>query len=270
MDDMPKKDLDRLRETAFLPGEGVTVKEGQLFKASDLYAPDQAILSMGLTQVKLPFEFKPNVREGTLLLRLGLKQWPDSNALATIMHRAGQSNNMQLYSLTMQYFLQNHYKNGYGAETKKLSALPIPILPTEQAPFPTLVGPFQCFTNEQAACLGYAILRADLRPHADKFGVQRDPDMKDCVQRLLKSPPKTKVDAEMQFAYLASRGGELDQNRALLSSISANNIVPIFRKYYLDPTCSGFEDRTRHQFGKTEMRLHHHDSPDAVFVGRGT
>jgi hypothetical protein len=269
MDEMPKKDLDRLRETAFLPGEGKSVGHSQLFKASDLYAPSQAILSMGLTQVKLPFEFKSNAREGTLLLRLGLRQWPDPTTLVSIMHSAGQSNDPQLYTLAMQYFVQNHYKNGYGTETKKFSALAIPILPTEQAPFPALVGPFQCFTNEQAACLGYAILRADLRPHADKFGVQRDPDMRDCVQRLIKSPPKTKVDAEMQFAYFASRGAELDQLRTLLNSISASNIVPIFRKYYLDPSCCGFEDRTRHQTGKMEMRLHHHDSPETIFVGRG-
>ncbi|KAF2688970.1 hypothetical protein K458DRAFT_414641 [Lentithecium fluviatile CBS 122367] len=268
MDELPKKDLDRLRETAFLPGEGVEVKQGQLFKASDLFAPDPAILSMGLTQIKISFEFKPNMRDGTLLLRLGLKQWPDSIALASTLHRAGQSNDRRLYTFTLQYFLQNHYKNGYGTETKKLSALAIPFLPTEQAPFPALVGSFQCYVNEQSACLGYAILRADLRPHADKFGVQRDPDVKDCVQRLLKSPPMTKVDAEMQFAYFGSRGAELDQNPKLVSSISTAAIVPIFRKYYLDPTCCGFEDRTRHQFGKTELRIHHYDTPETVFVGR--
>ncbi|KAF2243415.1 hypothetical protein BU26DRAFT_523727 [Trematosphaeria pertusa] len=268
MDEMPKKDLDRLRQTPFLPGEGAAVRHSQLSKASDLYAPDQAILSMGLTQVKLPFEFKPNVREGALLLRLGLRQWPDSITLANILHRAGQSNDRQLYTLVMEYFLQNYYKNGYGAESKQISGLTTPILPTEQAPFPALVGPFQCYTNELAACLGYAILRTDLRPHADKFGVQRDPDIKDSIQRLLKSPPKSKLDAEMQFSYLASRSAELDQHRALLSSISAANIVPIFRKYYIDAGSSGFEDRTRHQAGRTEMRVHHYDPPETVFVGR--
>jgi hypothetical protein len=293
MDEMPKKDMDRLKETAFLPAEGgarrvepqesntdlskskgfkaptaEVSKNGQLFKAADLYAPDQALLSMGLSQVKLPFEFKPNVREGALLLRLGLKQWPDSITLAGIMHRAGQSNDVQLYSLTMQYFLQNYYKNGYAGEKEKMSALTIPILPTEQAPFPAMVGPFQCFTNAACSCLGYAVLRGDLRPHAEKFGVQHNPELSDCVQRLLKSPPKVKLDAEMQFSYLASRGAELDQHRALTNSISASNIVPIFRKYYLDSTCAGFEDRTRHQFGATDMRYHHHDSPDTVFVGR--
>lgn len=268
MDELPQKDLDRLRDTAFLPGEGVPVKNGQMFKASDLYAPDQAILSMGLVQIKLPFEFKPNVREGVLLLRLGLKQWPEPTDIANILHRAGQSNDRQLYNLTMQYFLQNHYKNGYMSQTKKIASLTVPILPTEQAPFPALVGPFQCFTNEQAACLGYAILRADLRPHAEKFGVQRDPDIKDCIQRLLKAPPKTKLDAEMQFTYLAGRAAELDQHRALLNSVSNASIVPIFRKFYVDPNCTGFEDRTKQQTGMSEMRIHHYDSPETVFVGR--
>lgn len=268
LDEMPKKDLDRLKATPFLPGEGSPVQQGQLFKASELYAPDQAILSMGLVQVKLPFEFRQNVREGTLLLQLGLKQWPDSVVLANIMHKAGQANNGPLYSTVLNYFIQNHYKHGYASETKKLAALSLPILPTEQAPWPTLVGPFQCYTNERASCLGYAVLRADLRPHAEKFGVQHNPDMEDCVQRLTKSPPKTKLDAEMQFAYFASRSVELDQRRQLLTSISTTHIVPVFRKYYLEPASAGFEDRTRTQSGKSEMRLHHHDPPDTVFVGQ--
>lgn len=268
IDEIPKKDLDRLRETPFLPGEGAAVKQGQLFKASDLYAPDQSLLALGLTQVKLPFDLKSNLREGALLLRLGLKQWPDSITIANILHRAGQSRDLQLYNITMDYFLQNYYRNGYAAEAVKFASLTLLILPTEQAPFPALVGPFQCYTNENAACLGFAILRSDLRPHADKFGVQRDPSIGPCVQYLVKTPPKTKLDAEMQFAYFASRASDLDQTKGLIANLSTANIVPIFRKYYLDPSCSGFEDRTRQQTGKTEMRIHHYDPPEHVFVGR--
>lgn len=268
MDDMPKKDLDRLKEAPFLPGEGVPVQSGQLFKASDLYAPDQSILSLGLIQLKMPSELKLNVRENALLLRLGLKQWPDSITLTSIMHKAGQTNNGQLYAVALNYFIQNHFKHGYAAEAQKLAALSLPILPTEQAPWPTLVGPFQCYTNERASCLGYAVLRADLRPHAEKFGVQHNPDIADCIQRLIKSPPKTKLDAEMQFAYFASRTVELDQRKAYLSSLSTAQIVPVTRKYFLEPHSLGFEDRTRNQKGKTEMRLHHHDPPEAVFVGQ--
>lgn len=268
IDEIPKKDLDRLRETPFLPGEGTSVDAGQLFKASDLYAPDQAILSLGLTQIKLPFEFKPSSREGALLLRLGLIQWPSSITIAEILHHAGQSSNQQLYKLAMEYFLSNYYKNSYTVEANKFAALTLPILPTEQAPFPALVGPFQCYTNENAACLGFAILRSDLRQHAEKFGVQKDPSVGPCVQYLIKTPPRSKLDAEMQFAYLATRGSELDHYKGLIGNLSVANIVPIFRKYYVDPKCSGFEDRARSQTGKTEMRLHHYDPPEHVFVGR--
>ncbi|KAL5116686.1 hypothetical protein ACEQ8H_005435 [Pleosporales sp. CAS-2024a] len=265
IEEIPQKDWDRLRETPFLPGEGASVKHGQLFKASELHAPDQAVVALGLNQIKLPFEFKAN-REGALLLRLGLKQWPDSIAIANILHRAGQSNDRQLYSLAMDYFLQNYYRNGYAAETQRLAALTIAILPTEQAPFPALVGPLQCYTDENAACLGFAILRSDLRPHADKFGVHRNPPIGPCVQYLLNTPPKTKLDAEMQFSYLASRASDLEKK--LIAQISVASIVPVFRTYYLDPACSGFEDRTKQQAGKTEMRIHHHDPPEHVFVGR--
>jgi hypothetical protein len=90
----------------------------------------------------------------------------------------------------------------------------------------------------------------------------------DCIQKLLKAPPKSRLDAEMQYAYLANRAAELDQHRTLLHDLSVAKIVPIFRKYYLDPSCSGFEDRTKHQVGKTEYRVHHYDAPEHVFVGR--
>ncbi|KAF1831701.1 hypothetical protein BDW02DRAFT_632608 [Decorospora gaudefroyi] len=268
MSEIPKKDLDRLRETSFLPGEGATVEPGQLFKASELYAPDQAVVALGLTQIKLPFEFKPNTREGTLLLGLGLQQWPDSITIASILHRAGQAKDLQLYTRAMEYLLLNYYKNNYALEASKFAALTFPILPTSQAPFPALVGPSQCYTNEKAACLGFPILASDLRIHAEKLGVQRDPSIGPCVQYLIKTPPKTKTDAENQFAYLASRASELDQHKGLIQNLAAANIVPVYRRYYLDPTCSGFEDRTKHQTGKTEMRIHHYDPPEHVFVGR--
>ncbi|KAF1943340.1 hypothetical protein EJ02DRAFT_453444 [Clathrospora elynae] len=268
INEIPEKDLARLRETPFLPGEGATVKPSQLFKASDLFAPDPTIRALGLTQIKVPFDCKSNTREGVLLLRLGLKQCPDSITIANILHRAGQAMDPQLYALAMEYFLLNYYKNNYVSEASKFAALTLPILPTEQAPFPALVGPFQCYTNEHAACLGFAILRSDLRIHAEKLGVQRDPSIGPCVQYLLKTPPRTKLDAEMQFAYLASRGSDLDQYKGLIQNLATANIVPVFRKYYLDPTCSGFEHRTKPQTGKMEMRIHHYDPPEHVFVGR--
>ncbi|KAF2006235.1 hypothetical protein P154DRAFT_517895 [Amniculicola lignicola CBS 123094] len=268
IDEIPKKDLERLRQTAFLPGEGAQVKSNQLFKAQDLYTPDQAILSLGLTQIKLPYEFRSTSKEGVLLLRLGLRQCPDAITIINILHRAGQSIDRQLYTLAMEYFLRSHYSNGYGAQLGQIATSLLPILPTEQAPFPALVAPVQCFTNEQASCMGYAILRADLRPHGDKFGIQQNPPIKDCIQKLLQKKPASKVDAELQFGYLASRAAELDQNRSLISNLSKAEIVPIFRKYYLDPGSIGFEDRRKRQIGKSERRIHHYESPESVFVGQ--
>ncbi|KAF2204367.1 hypothetical protein GQ43DRAFT_364742 [Delitschia confertaspora ATCC 74209] len=268
IDELPHKDFERLRQTPFLPGEGSSVKEGQLFKAEDLYAPDQAILSLGLVQVKLPFEFRASSKEGTLLLRLGLSEWPNALTIADILHRAGTAKNSQLFSFAMDYFLQNYFRNNYARSVQQLGQLNLPFLPTEQAPFGSHVAPFQCYSNELAACLGFPIIRADLRPHADKFGIRKDPDIKLCIQKLLKQPPKNKADAEMQFSYLASRSSDLDKQQGLVNQLSAAKIVPIFRKYYLDPQCVGFEDRTKNQFGMHEPRIHHYEPPETVFVGR--
>ncbi|ORY03583.1 hypothetical protein BCR34DRAFT_492258 [Clohesyomyces aquaticus] len=268
MDELPVGDMNRLRHAPFLPGEGKTVRQGQLFKAEDLYAPGQALLSLGLTQIKLPFEFRPSSREGMLLLRLGLKKWPNALTITSILHNAGKANDRQLYTLAMEYFVQNHYQHGYSTDLKQIALVTQPILPTEQVPFPTLVAPFQCFTNQQASCLGYPILRADIWPHAEKFGIQRDPDIKDCVQKLLKQPPKSKADAEMQFSYLAGRSGDLDKQPNLIKDLAKAKIVPMFKKFYIEAHSVGFEDYRKRQTGKSDMRLHHYDSPETCFVGR--
>jgi hypothetical protein len=268
IDEMPAKDVERLRQTPFLPGEGSSAKQGQLFRVEDLYVPDQTVLSLGLTQVKLPFEFRPSSKEGMLLLRLGLRPYPDALTIAYKLHEAGKSNDRQLFTLAIEYFLQNYFKNNYASEAQKLGALNIAFVPVEQSPFPALVAPWQCYANEKAASLGYAVLRADLQPHADKFGVNKDPDIKDCVRKLINEPPKSKVEAEMKFSYLGSRAAQLEQYKTLMNELSSARIVPIFRTSHLDSDRGGFADRTNRQHGKGESRFHHFDAPEDVFVGR--
>jgi hypothetical protein len=267
IDEIPKMDMDRLRQTPFLPGEGLSVKAGQLFKAQELYVPDQAILSLGLTQIKLPFEFKLRSKEAIFLFRLGLKQYPTALALAEIMDRARQSKDQQRYILALEYYLTNHYRNGYGGTMKEMSSSNYAFVPTKQAQFPHLVAPFQCFSDDKAACLGYATISPSFLSHADKLGVRRDPDIRDCIDRLIRSPPKTKVLAEEQFGYFASRLGDL-QGPGIMDRIPSAKIVPMFRKYYLDPNSGGWEDRTKQQTGKSELRVHHFDAPETVFVGK--
>ena len=124
INEIPAKDLNRLQQTTFLPGNGATVKPGEQFKTSDLYAPDPATVTPGLTQINLPFEFKPTTREGVLLLRFGLlRQCSDSITIANVLHRAGQAKDLQLYTRAMDYFLINHDKNSYTGEHQKFAAL---------------------------------------------------------------------------------------------------------------------------------------------------
>ncbi|KAF2660910.1 hypothetical protein K491DRAFT_620509 [Lophiostoma macrostomum CBS 122681] len=267
IEEIPKKDMERLQQTPFLPGEGSSVKAGQLFRAQELYAPDQAILALGLTQIKLPFEFKFRSKEAMFLIRLGLKQYPNGLTLAEIMDRARQSKNQQLYASALEYYITNHYKYGYGATVKEIAASNYAFVPVKQAHFPHLVAPFQCFSDDKAGCLGYATIHPNFLSHADKFGVRRDPEIRDCISKLIKSPPKTKTLAEEQFGYFASRLSDL-QERGLIEQVSSAKIVPMFRKYYLDPSSGGWEDRTKQQTGKSEFRVHHFDAPETVFVGR--
>ncbi|KAF2744478.1 hypothetical protein M011DRAFT_428969 [Sporormia fimetaria CBS 119925] len=267
LNEIPKNELDSLRQTAFLPGEGGSAKPSQLYKAQDLYVPDPAVLDLGLCQVKLPFEFKSDSKEGLFLIKLGLHRYPDAMTLISIMHRAGKSNNSQMWTTAMLYYSQNYFKHGYSRDLKAVAQQNIAILPIDGAPFPNLVAPSECFTSPKAACLRFRILRADLRPHADKFGVRQDPDINDCVRRWLSSLPKNKGEAEEVFSYFGSRISDLDQHPALIKELSGAPTVPIFRKFYLEATSAGYEDPNRRQTGKYEYRIHHYNTPAMTFVG---
>ncbi|KAF2491639.1 hypothetical protein BU16DRAFT_124365 [Lophium mytilinum] len=264
LQEIPQQDLERLRETAFLPGIGSASKPDQLFKARDLYAPAPSIGALGLTQIKLPQELQSQPREKKFLLALGLMEYPSALTIIKIMEGAGRTNNRHLYDLSLVYFLQNYFVNGYEKDKAKISTLKIPFLPTEQVDFPTLVAPFQCYSNEAADCFGYAIIRADISPHADKLGLQRDPPIRDVVQKLLSQPVKSKIEAEVKFSYIATRLGDLDFTKPMLTSLSSAKIVPIFRKYH---SAGGFDGLKEKQSGISEMRIHHYVSPNSVFLG---
>ncbi|KIV98968.1 uncharacterized protein PV09_09298 [Verruconis gallopava] len=76
--------------------------------------------------------------------------------------------------------------------------------------------------------MDFAILAADLRPHALKFGVARDPSIQQCATRLTNAPPKSVREAIIVFGYLSGRLGEI--NAQLAEAIGNSKIVPIFKR----------------------------------------
>ena len=267
IDEIPSADMKKLRLTAFLSGEGTLAKPGQWFRAEELYAPNDDILALGLTQVQLPFPYRSSSREAQLLQRLGLSEFPTSLTLVEVMYHAGQTKDLTRYNTAMRYLLDNYDQHGYAKDAKELAATHLPILPTTEYHFPPVVSPSACFSSGGVGWFRFPVLRDDLLRHAEKLGVIKDPPAKEVVLRLLRTPPEDRYFAEKQFAYLAGRLADLESERSLIERVAGSKIVPIYREYCVDEKHSGWQDRVHPKPGKAELRLHHHDVPGAVFVG---
>ena len=226
-DDIPADDIKKLRNTAICPAEkdhDPSSPSSQRYKFSNLYAPSEAVRGLHLPILQWPGVYRSGSSEGKFLNHLGLRTAPGVPELVDIMAKAPRSGDLALRDRALTYFIANHHINGY-ARFPNLSGVAQAYLPLQGEEATRLVRPAECFTNERAAILGFPILRRDLHPHASKFGVTPDPRMADCVDRLLKIPPKNRGEAVLVFAYFAGRLHELGQGSVERLGVAA--LVPI-------------------------------------------
>ncbi|KAK0674007.1 hypothetical protein QBC41DRAFT_310133 [Cercophora samala] len=228
--DIPSADMKKLRESALCPAEdgprGMEPTKGtsRLYKVSELFEPKDTLRALRLPILQWPGppgSFRTTSKEGQFLTKLGLRPYPSVPELVDMMASADED----LRRNAMTYFIQNHSVNGYAVFD--ISRAPNAILPIE-GDEKALVSPSQCFVNERAAVLGYKILRKQLHDHAPKFGVQRDPNIMLCVDRLLANPPKDRSNAITLFEYFSSRLADLNMNA--LAKLKNAAIVPVVRK----------------------------------------
>ncbi|EON96657.1 putative neutral zinc metallopeptidase protein [Phaeoacremonium minimum UCRPA7] len=228
-DDIPADDMKKLKSSQICPAEaGPTGMEStkattQLYKVSELFEPKDTLRTLGLPILQWPGppgSFRPSSPEARFLTVLGLRPYPTVPELVDMM----SSSDAFLREKSRTYFIANHHINGYAnfniANTNKA------ILPL-QGNEKQLVPPSSCYTNEDAAVLGFDILKKDLHLHANKFGVVRDPPITECVNRLLARPPQNRQMAITLFEYFTSRLGDLGENS--LSKLRDAPIVPILR-----------------------------------------
>jgi hypothetical protein len=224
--DIPPKDIERLRSGAFCPqldpktGEE---RQGILVPIHALYEPTPELEPLGLPTLYWPDRYRSASQEGRFLKFLGLKSHPQYGELAKMLAEAGADPKGERYDIVLQYLLQNYDKNGYGGVSKD-STQNLPFLPIEGNQS-HLVTPKSCYANESAAILGYPILKASLQSHAAKFGVKRDPAMKECVECLIGNPPASHEDASKVFSYFAGRLGEITKDMS--NRLGSANIVPV-------------------------------------------
>ncbi|KAL8771283.1 MAG: hypothetical protein Q9209_003188 [Squamulea sp. 1 TL-2023] len=222
-DDVPNRDRERLKSTPICPAEALDGKPAQQrYRISELYEPSDALRRLGLPILQWPGEYSPRSKEARLLATLGLRDAPPYTDLVNIIATAGQSANSSLREFALKYFIENSQSKGYN--TAPMASVKIPFLPI-QGSGDKLSAPADCFINERVAALGFDLLRSDLHKYAVLFGVQTDPLIDRCIQRLTKKPPRSKRQAREVFGYMTSRIGVItNQHVELLGSA---NIVPI-------------------------------------------
>lgn len=246
--DIPKRDIDRLRSTAICPIEdGTGPQNGKLYKVSELYEPKDILRKLGLPILQWTGYFRLGSPEAKFLTFLGLRNAPSMPELINIMIKAAAKNDLHMYDMAFNYLRENYANNGYAA-TPLEPIRNMPFLLVEGKEFPTLVPPSQCFANDSAKVMGFTVLRASLQPFAIMFGVQQHPPIGECARRLINNPPTTRQDAVKVFGYFAGRLAEVHGNVA--AQLSDSLIVPITSK----------DEKAR-------TRL---SSPKSVFLGEST
>lgn len=249
--DIPSADIKRLRTTpiclAESPSSNVSEKR---YLVSDLFEPDDALRRLKLPILHWPGVYRPSSAEAKFLSFLGLRAAPSYLELIKIMSTSYLTKDFPLRDHAIRYFIENHHAKGYANYDH--ASVTTPYLPVQGED--RLETPANCFTNERAAILGFGILRKELHIHASKFGVQNDPPIHECINRLVKSPPQTRRNAREVFEYFAGRLNEIDRQRG--DMLSGALIVPVLSKY------SSLESSTLEK-----QEYLHHIAPRTCFLG---
>ncbi|KAI9677687.1 MAG: hypothetical protein M1817_006642 [Caeruleum heppii] len=229
-DDIPTDEIKRLRNTAICPVEAVGRSDkpaSTRYKVMDLFEPKDALRELQFPTLQWPGIYRAGSSEGKFLTSLGLKPHPSVPELFDIMASAPAQGQLKLRDRALTFYVVNYHNNGYDRFVSSGLSLQ-QFLPVESESSTALKATSECFTNERATALGFAILRRDLHPHALKFGVKRDPPISVCIQRMVNDPPRYRSDAVVVFGYLASRLAEIPQ--ATAEQLASRMFIPVSPK----------------------------------------
>ncbi|MCJ1395782.1 hypothetical protein MMC18_008668 [Xylographa bjoerkii] len=222
--DIPTDDVKRLRNTAICPAEASNGKAtDKRYRVTELFEPNDTLRVLGLPLLQWPGVFRPGSEEGKFLTYLGLKSFPGVAELIPLIASAVASGDIALRDRALKYFVNFHFQ--HGCSVQETAGTKIPYLPLEGEDPKVSVLPTQCYTNENATIMGFRILRKDLHPHAARLGVEINPPILDCIERLVKAPPESHRRAVEVFSYFASRLNEL--NGRSLDILTQASFVPV-------------------------------------------
>lgn len=215
-DDIPSEDINKLRNMEMCKAE--PANSTQIYKVSQLYEPTESLRSLGLPILYWPGEWRDQSLETKFLHKLGLRKFPPEDVVLKLAAGPDKA----LREKALRYFVDQFHLNEYSA--KLVSACNHAFLPLQDDK-ERLVRPWECYSNSNCSILGYPVIRSDLEIHAIKFGVKPDPDIRDCVARLKKSPPNGPREAREKFGYFADRMKDL--GTLLLTDLCSSPIVPV-------------------------------------------
>ncbi|MCJ1385120.1 hypothetical protein MMC17_008239 [Xylographa soralifera] len=225
--DIPSDDLKRLRDTAICPAEASNGKAtDKRYRVNELFEPNDTLRALGLLLLQWPGVFRSGSEEGKFLTFLGLKNFPDVAELIPLIASAVARGDIGLRDRALKYFVNFHFQ--HGCSVQETANTKIPYLPLEGEDPKVSVLPTECYTNENATIMGFRILRKDLHPHAARLGVENNPPILECVERLVKAPPESHRRAIEVFSYFASRLNEL--NGRSLDILTQASFVPVTTK----------------------------------------
>ncbi|GAO48673.1 hypothetical protein G7K_2843-t1 [Saitoella complicata NRRL Y-17804] len=222
-DDIPKKEIERLKKTPMCTAEGDPTKR---YLASDLHEPNDTLRALGLPilqwKTKENKAWKPLSDEARFLYMLGLRKYPTVDKILEL----AASEDVTLRNNALAYFIAGYTGHGYVRDYKPANVQHAfcPAEPDVNGVV-KLYKPTMVFTQPLAAMFGFPVLRRDLWPASLQLGVKADPPIDKVVNRLLQNPPVTTEIARVQFEYLAGRTG--DMAIEYVNQLSNANIVPI-------------------------------------------
>ena len=215
-EDIPAEDIRKLCNMEMCKAE--PADSTKMYKVSELYEPQTKMRELGLPVLQWPGEWRNGSKEAIFLLKLGLRIYP---AEETIL-RLAASADKKLREKALRYFTDYFHDNSY--DVNYISITSVSFLPLQNDK-EKLVRPMDCFQNPECGIMGYDIIRSDLQQHAAKFGVRKDPDIKECSARLMRNPPTGPKDANGKFSYFANRMMEFTVS--LSTELGNSCIVPV-------------------------------------------
>jgi len=227
-DDIPDDEMNKLRLTPICPAETAGGKTDQLFCAFELFEPKPQMRDLGLPVLYWQETFRSTTPEAKLLFQLGLKPYPNVPDLVRIMVESARAGNSKRYDAALIYLIANNITNKYRGFA--IGNSQIPFLPLQDHDLSSLVKPQDCFVNKACAVLKFKILRADLHAHAGILGVQQDPPILLCRDRLFQDAPRTRADAKAVFGYFAGRLNEIAASSNLAEQLGQAKIVPVLMR----------------------------------------